>query len=243
MDSFSENSKPYYTEVDNDPSVRLSTCCYKNGKTYYSFPTPKELWERYLKEKGLVGAVVKTVGSSILINNVAKALNIPVIETAVGFKHVGEAMRENEVIIGGEESGGLSILGHIPEKDGLIANLLILEVMADKNMKLSELQEELYELAECRFYNDRIDLKKSSSNEIKDIIERFEFMGCINGLDVTLNDYTDGVKLMFGEKTKMLVRASGTEPLLRIYFESESPEKIDQLKVGVDEILMTARHN
>ena len=74
---------------------------------------------KYLVKKGYTGSVVKTVGSSLLIDETAKKLGVNVIETAVGFKHVGEAMRNNEVIIGGEESGGLSIKGHIPEKDGL----------------------------------------------------------------------------------------------------------------------------
>ena len=97
---------------------------------------------KHLLEKGLQGAVVKTVGSSLLIDRVAEKLNVPVIETAVGFKHVGEAMRKNKVIIGGEESGGLSIQGHIPEKDGLLANLLVLEAMASSRKPLTNLQEE-----------------------------------------------------------------------------------------------------
>ena len=118
------------------------------------------------------GSVVKTVGSSILIDLVAKALGVDVIETPVGFKYVGEAMRTNEVIIGGEESGGLSIQGHIPEKDGLLANLLILETMASSGKKLVELQEEIYELAGAKFYTDRIDLKLDTTDEIKQIFDK-----------------------------------------------------------------------
>ena len=91
---------------------------------------------KYLLKKGYTGSVVKTVGSSMLIDIVSKKLGVEIIETAVGFKHIGEAMRKNKVIIGGEESGGLSISGHIPEKDGIIANLLVLEAMADSGMSL-----------------------------------------------------------------------------------------------------------
>ena len=185
---------------------------------------------KHLLKKGLQGAVVKTVGSSLLIDRVAEKLNVPVIETAVGFKHVGEAMRKNKVIIGGEESGGLSIQGHIPEKDGLLANLLVLEAMASSRKPLTNLQEEIYELAGCRFYTDRIDLKLDNREEIKTIIEKAKNLKSIAEYKVTSVDTKDGVKLMLGETTKLLVRPSGTEPLLRIYFETDSMEKLNKIK-------------
>lgn len=184
----------------------------------------------HLIEKGYSGAVVKTVGSSILIDLVAKALGIEVIETPVGFKYVGEAMRTKEVIIGGEESGGLSIQGHIPEKDGLLANLLILEAMASSGKKLVELQEEIYEIAGAKFYTDRIDLKLDSTDEIKQIFEKLLGLKTIGKYNITSFDTMDGVKMMLGARTKILVRPSGTEPLLRIYFETDSEEKLEYLK-------------
>ena len=185
---------------------------------------------KYLLKKGYKGSVVKTVGSSLLIDNVAKKLGVEVIETAVGFKHVGEAMRKYEVIIGGEESGGLSIAGHIPEKDGLLANLLILEAMGAEDKTLTELQEEIYELAGSRFYTDRIDLKLDSKEEIKSILNKVKELKNAGSYSVTSVDTKDGVKLMLGDKTKILVRPSGTEPLLRIYFETDSAEKLEELK-------------
>ena len=185
---------------------------------------------KYLLKKDYKGAVVKTVGSSLLIDIVAEKLGVKVIETAVGFKHVGEAMRKNQVIIGGEESGGLSIQGHIPEKDGLLANLLILEAMADSQKSLIELQEELYEIAGCKFYTDRIDLR---TEDVKPILEEFKNKNDIGGYKVTDVDLKDGVKLMLGEKNKILVRPSGTEPLLRIYFESDSVDTLEALKLTV----------
>ena len=192
---------------------------------------------KYLKSKGFDGSVVKTVGSSLLIDIVAKKLGVNVIETAVGFKHVGEAMRLNEVIIGGEESGGLSILGHIPEKDGLIANLLILEAMASTGKSLVELQDEIRSIG-GKFYTDRIDLEKSSAEEIKPILELFKNLTTLGDYTVTDIDLKDGVKLMLGENSKILVRPSGTEPLLRIYFESNSEEILHNLKQAVDKILL-----
>lgn len=189
---------------------------------------------KHLLEKGLSGAVVKTVGSSLLIDAVAKKLGVQVIETAVGFKHVGEAMRLNEVIIGGEESGGLSIQGHIPEKDGLVANLLILEAMAASGKSLVELQADLYALADCKFYTDRIDLKLDNKDEIKPILAKVSEFKTVGNYSVTSIDTKDGVKLCLGEKTKILVRPSGTEPLLRIYFETDSIEKLEELKKSIE---------
>lgn len=191
---------------------------------------------KYLKGRGFNGSVVKTVGSSLVIDLVAKALDVEVIETAVGFKHVGEAMRLNKVIIGGEESGGLSILGHIPEKDGLIANLLILEAMAGTGKSLVELQKEIQEIG-GKFYTDRIDLKKSDSAEIKSVLNIFKSFDKIGKYEITEKDLKDGVKIMLGESSKILVRPSGTEPLLRIYFETNSAEKLENLKTEVNKIL------
>lgn len=185
----------------------------------------------HLIKKGYTGSVVKTVGSSILIDVVAKKLGINVIETPVGFKHVGEAMRKNDVIIAGEESGGLSIKGHIPEKDGILANLLILEALATSKKTLVELQAELYEIAETKFYTDRIDLELQNQNEIQPILEKAKSIKSVSDYQVTSIDTKDGVKLMFGDNAKILVRPSGTEPLLRIYFEADNEEKMDKLKL------------
>lgn len=184
---------------------------------------------RHLTKKGYTGSIVKTVGSSILIDVVAKKLGINVIETPVGFKHVGEAMRKNDVIIAGEESGGLSIKGHIPEKDGILANLLILEAIATSKKTLVELQEELYEIAGTKFYTDRIDLELQSQNEIQPILEKAKNIKAVGEYKVTSIDTKDGIKLMLGNNTKILVRPSGTEPLLRIYFETDDKENLENL--------------
>ena len=185
---------------------------------------------KYLIEKGYTGSVVKTVGSSLLINIIGEKLGIDVIETPVGFKYVGEAMRKNKVIIGGEESGGLSIYGHIPEKDGILANLLVLETMAKSGKKLTDLQEEIYKLAGVKFYTDRIDLKLDSQQEISEILSKVKSLKNIGKYKITSIDTMDGVKFMLGDKTKILIRPSGTEPLLRIYFESDNIDKLEELK-------------
>ncbi|MCI1274013.1 MAG: hypothetical protein LKG27_06250 [Clostridiaceae bacterium] len=184
-----------------------------------------------IKNKNLKGKLVKTVGSSLLLNKTAEKINVDVIETAVGFKHVGNAMRKFNPVIGGEESGGLSIQNHIPEKDGILANLLILETMAYENKPLIELQQDLYNLVGCKFFNDRIDKQLDNIDEIKPILTEYMQLKSIGEFTVKNIDTTDGVKLFFTDNSSwVLVRPSGTEPLLRIYFESDTKEKLGKLR-------------
>ena len=181
--------------------------------------------------KNFKGGLVKTVGASLLLNKTAEKLEVDVIETAVGFKHVGDAMRKFNPIIGGEESGGLSIQGHIPEKDGILANLLILEAMAYADKPLFEMQKDLYDFVGCYFYNDRIDKHLNNTDEINSVLDEFRSKKTVGDFIVKSMDTKDGVKLYFDDDTSwILVRPSGTEPLLRIYFESDNLEKIEKLK-------------
>lgn len=186
------------------------------------------------KNKGYSGCLVKTVGASLLLNKAAEKLGVQVVETAVGFKHVGEAMRKFNPIIGGEESGGLSIQGHIPEKDGLLANLLVLEAMECEHKSLVELQKDLYDFVGCKFYNDRIDKHLENFDEVKPLLEEYKNKTSIGDFKVSKIDTKDGVKLYFDDNQSwILVRPSGTEPLLRIYFESGSLENLERLKKSI----------
>ena len=183
------------------------------------------------KHKNYSGCLVKTVGASLLLDKIAEKLGVEVIETPVGFKHVGEAMRKFNPIIGGEESGGLSIQGHIPEKDGILANLLILEAMSCENKSLVNLQKDLYGFVGCKFYNDRIDKHLDNFDEVKPLLEEYKNKTSIGNFRVSKIDTKDGVKLYFDDNQSwILVRPSGTEPLLRIYFESGSIENLNKLK-------------
>ena len=223
----SENSVGFANDGDSDRFGVIN----ENGE----YVSPNEIISillRHLKKnKNYTGVLVKTVGASLLLDKVAEKLDVEVIETAVGFKHVGEAMRKFNPIIGGEESGGLSIQGHIPEKDGILANLLILEAMAYENKSLVELQKDLYEFVGCKFYNDRIDKKLENFDLIKPILEEYKTKSEIGDFKVSKIDTKDGVKLYFSDNSSwVLIRPSGTEPLLRIYFESDSIEKLKNLK-------------
>lgn len=201
------------------------------------YVTPNEiisiLLYHLVKNKGYTGCLVKTVGASLMLNKTAEKLGVEVVETAVGFKHVGEAMRKNDCIIGGEESGGLSIKGHIPEKDGILANLLILEAMAFTKKSMVELQQELKEFTGCEFVNDRVDFKLNDRSEIDTTIEKLSQITAAAGMELKKTDRKDGIKLYFGENSWVLARPSGTEPLMRIYFESDSDENLKLLQTDI----------
>ncbi len=205
------------------------------------FVTPNEiiaiLLKHLVKNKNCSGKLVKTVGASTMHDIFAQKLNIDVIETPVGFKWVGQAMRENDVIIGGEESGGLSIKCHIPEKDGILANLLILEAMAYNNKKLYELQDEIHQTVGCKFINTRVDLELESIEEQEAIIDKFRKVEEIKPFKIKSKNSMDGLKLYLEDGLSwILIRKSGTEPLLRIYLESDSKNKLEELKKSVDQI-------
>ena len=224
-------SNENYVGFANDGDADRFGAINENGE----YVTPNEiiaiLLMHLIKNKNYKGALVKTVGASLLLDVVAQKLGVEVIETPVGFKHVGAAMRKYNPIIAGEESGGLSIQGHIPEKDGVLANLLILEAMAYENKSLVMLQHDLFEFAGVKFINDRVDLKLESRDKIKPVIEDFTNKEFIAEQKIIKKDNKDGIKLYLEDgKTWVLVRPSGTEPLLRIYIESDSQEKIEQIK-------------
>ncbi|OGH99963.1 MAG: phosphoglucosamine mutase [Candidatus Melainabacteria bacterium GWF2_37_15] len=200
-----------------------------------NYITPNEviaiLFRHLIKNKGKKGSVVKTVATSQMIDKIAALYGVKVHETPVGFKWVGQIMRQEDVIIGGEESGGLSIIGHIPEKDGILANLLILEVMAYEKKRLYEIVEELKQEIGVHYLNYRLDLhltealKESAMNMFLNNPPQQ-----VGNIKITRESKLDGVKFYFEDNNSwMLVRPSGTEPLLRIYFETDSQEKLDTM--------------
>ena len=222
---------PNCTGFANDGDGDRFGVINENGE----YVTPNEIIAILLMHlkthKNMDGCMIKTVGASLMLDKIAEKIGVEIVETAVGFKHVGEAMRKFNPIIGGEESGGLSIRGHIPEKDGILANLLILEAMSYYKKSLVQLQEELTKITGCRFYNDRVDLKLETREDIEKILEKFRNTEDFAEMKVIRKDFKDGVKLYLEDNSSwILVRPSGTEPLLRIYFESDSLEKIEKFK-------------
>ncbi len=183
-----------------------------------------------IKNKGKNGAIVRTVATTHLLDNFAAKYGLPIYETAVGFKYIGEKMRETTVLIGGEESGGLSIIGHIPEKDGVLADMLVAEAIAYEGKPLSVLVQEAIAEADGPLYNNRLDLHLTEAHKIA-VIDSYTQNppSEVAGIRVKEVGRKDGIKLYLEEGSWVLLRPSGTEPLVRVYMETNSPEKLSQI--------------
>ncbi len=183
----------------------------------------------YLCEsRGWTNGVARSVATSHLVDRVANARGIKLFETPVGFKYIGELINKDKIVLGGEESAGLSIRGHYPEKDGLLACLLAAEAVASRGASLTEQLDALYAKV-GRLESGRIGLKLTP--EVADKLKEklAEEPAEIDGRKVERIDRTDGVKFLFGNDAWMLLRPSGTEPLVRIYAESETKEDLEKL--------------
>jgi phosphomannomutase len=183
-----------------------------------------------IKNKGLTGAIVRTVATTHLLDKFALKYGLEIYETAVGFKYIGEKMRQMDVLIGGEESGGLSILGHIPEKDGILADMLVAEAIAYEAKPLSQLVEEAIAEAGGPLYNKRIDLHLNDNHKIA-ILDYFTKNppSDIAGIKVKEIGRKDGIKIYLEDGSWVLLRPSGTEPLMRVYMETNVLAKQDQI--------------
>lgn len=184
----------------------------------------------YLKRyRKLPGGLARTVATTHLIDSIAKKLDVPLYETPVGFKYIGELILADKIAFGGEESAGMSIYRHLPEKDGILACLLVAEMVSRRGMKLSALIEEMHDEF-GHFYSRRLDLKVT--NQLKESLASkldnlpTELDGGLRVRDVNT---TDGVKLIFDENTWLLFRLSGTEPVARLYAEASTPKDLKHL--------------
>ena len=222
--------------LSNDGDGDRFGCFNEKGEFVSANEIIAILLNHLIKNKNFTGKLAKTVGASSMLNIAAKKFGVDLLETPVGFKWLGEVMRKDDIIIAGEESGGLSIKGHIPEKDGIIANLLIIEAMAFSNKKLYELQNNLKETINRNFINDRIDLKLASTDEQEEIINKFKTYNKIGNYKIQSKNTLDGLKLYLEDESWILIRKSGTEPLLRIYFETDKEEKLVELQNNVREL-------
>ena len=188
------------------------------------------LYDHLLTKKGLKGPVTRTVATTHLLDRIAEKHGQQVYETPVGFKFIAQNMLEKGCILGGEESGGLSIRGHIPEKDGILAGLLAAEIVAVHGKSLRQLSEETAKTYGGQLYSKRFDIHTSEEQKQR-VLEKLERFNPANIAGTTVKERVtlDGVKLVLDTSEWVLVRVSGTEPLFRVYVESLRPERINEL--------------
>jgi alpha-D-glucose phosphate-specific phosphoglucomutase len=186
---------------------------------------------RYLLEKrGWKGRVVRSVSTTRMVDRLAAKHDLTLVETPVGFNHIADEMLEGDVVMGGEESGGMSIQGHIPEGDGVLMGLLLLEVMADAGVPLNELVADLLSDVGPAFYA-RKDLRLSHPVSKARMVRMMvnESPPSIDGVVVDEIQTTDGVKYYLEDGSWLLIRPSGTEPVLRVYAEALEEERVKSL--------------
>lgn len=174
----------------------------------------------HLYRKGLRGRVVKTVSTTQMIDRMAAGRGLEVLETPIGFKYITDAMLEGNVLMGGEESGGLGVQGHIPERDGLLNSLLLLEAVAASGKGLNEIFADLERESDTLHAYDRVDLKLTQPISKADLDHKLEGLKEFAGHKIQSRSSKDGVKLSLDDNAWVLFRASGTEPVLRLYSEA-----------------------
>ena len=181
------------------------------------------------RRRGMTGGVVRTFSQSVLTKRISQAHNLPLFETPIGFKYVADLMLREAILIGAEESGGIGVSGHIPERDGILNSLLFLEAVVTAGKTPSEMVRDMHrEFGE--FYFDRRDLHMPVERGMALVVELSRNPPVqIAGYRVSEVETLDGTKLLFEDESWLLFRQSGTEPVLRVYAEATSIEKRDHL--------------
>ena len=182
-----------------------------------------------LEARGERGAMVRTLTSTMMVSRLGELFDVPVYETPVGFKYVAPLMMKRNAIIGGEESGGYGFRGHVPERDAILAGLYFLDFMAETKKTPSQLLDYLYSKVGPHYY-DRRDFHISAAKH-RTIVQRLASNPPkkLAGSRLTRIDTTDGFRFFLGDESWLLIRFSGTEPLVRVYAEAESIERTGEL--------------
>lgn len=185
---------------------------------------------QHLHARGDRGRVVKTFTVSRVVELLAARLGLQVVETKVGFKFIVEALLQGDVLIGGEESGGIGVRGHIPERDGILNSLLLLETVLATGQGLAEQFRSIEAVTGWQHAYDRLDLKLEG-NALKDAVMQSlaDDPARFAEREVTLIERLDGVKLNLAGNAWVLFRASGTEPVLRIYCEAATSTEVSEI--------------
>jgi len=170
------------------------------------------------------GGIVKTICGSTMIDNIAKSLKVKLYETPVGFKYISDLMVKNDILTGGEEAGGMGVKNYIPERDGSLAGLLLIEMMVYRNKNMLKILNEM-EKQFGKYYYLRDDLKLQHRVEVKKEDLPAEVLG---KKVVDIKDY-DGLKLICEDESWLMFRGSGTEPIMRLYSEARSLERAKKL--------------
>jgi len=200
----------------------------ENGDFFSSHFIFTVILKHLIEYKKLTGGVVKTVSTTRMVDLLAEKYGLELFETPIGFKYICELMLERDILMGGEESGGLGVKGHIPERDGILLGLLLLEAMAVSGKGLRQLLDETMDEI-GHFHYRRID--RRIENTVKEqLVARLRSQAptVIDGRPVAGTNFSDGFKFIFDNGDWLLIRPSGTEPVLRLYSEAASLDQVER---------------
>ena len=182
-----------------------------------------------LEVRGLRGAIVKTLSTTGMLNKLGQIYDVPVYETGVGFKYVAPKMLETDALIGGEESGGYAFRGNVPERDGILAGLYILDLMVRLGKKPTELLNLLFAKVGGEYFYDRVDRPFTGSHADRKKMILDANPQTIGGLKVVQLVTVDGFQFKLEDGGWMLIRFSGTEPIMRVYCETMHADKVQAI--------------
>ncbi|MDR1775527.1 MAG: hypothetical protein LBS17_03635 [Actinomycetes bacterium] len=187
------------------------------------------LADHLVRDRGKSGRIVKSLAMGRLIERVGAGLHCPVITTPIGFKYIYGEMLAGDVLIGGEESGGLGVPDHVRERDGLLMALLLTEMMAQRGVGLAELVADIQSrYGRLYYHRDDLRLDADTMDAFRAKLPTLE-PATVAGRTPETYLHTDGLKMLISDDEWLMVRASGTEPLLRVYAEAASPERLQEL--------------
>ena len=188
------------------------------------------LLDHLIVNRGEKGLVARTCATTHMLDKIADAHGLSLEETKVGFKYIGQELLHKNAVLGGEESGGMSIRGHVPEKDGILGACLVIELLTLSGLTLTEIQEQLYRRY-GKLVSSRLDIEVEKQDKERVLSQLKDFHPSrLDGEAVTGRIDIDGIKLVAGDGSWVLIRPSGTEPIFRVYTEAQSSEQLGRIQ-------------
>ena len=229
-------SNKYDIGIANDGDADRVGILDENGKFVTALETFALICLYQLEVLNKRGPIIRSLTQTSMVDRLGQIYDVPVIETKVGFKYIAPIIKNHNALVGGEESGGFTINGHMPDRDGILCGLVMLDMMVKTGKSVRELIDWLFSIVGPHYYK-RLDIKFKASDR-ENILQKIDAEGT-RLLSSELRDLNkvDGFKFNLKNGSWMLIRFSGTEPLLRTYAEGSSQEEVDALLLAAQELI------
>jgi alpha-D-glucose phosphate-specific phosphoglucomutase len=215
--------------IVNDGDADRVACLRPDGEIINAGQVLSLIILHLLEDRKWRGGIVKTISNTTLLDRIARKYNLKLYETAVGFKYISKLIREEDILAGGEESGGIGVKNYLPERDGMLTGLLILEMMAAQNKSIIQIMKEVdKEFGEFHYVRQDMHYPEESKKKLFIALKEKPFDSLYNKMVVQVKDF-DGIKFICADDSWLLFRLSGTEPILRVYAEAPSRKRTEGL--------------